>query len=397
MKHVTVIGAGFSGLTLARALLKRGAKVTVLEKTDRAGGMIRTLRTPNGLIEMAAPSFTLTDRVLDMLHDLQVEVETPSKAATKRLFFRGRLKSWPLTFFQTIHLVFRFFVSKIRGSLKPRSAESLVQWGERCLTSKATHHLVAPALQGIYAGDAKRLSATLLLQNLFRKDREKFRGVASVKGGMENVVAALQKQIVDKGGEIRFGVDIAANDLPQNCVFAVPPWEVSEILKSKESHLSQRLSFVQKCSLISVTIFFREPTGPKAFGCLVPRGEGLRVLGVLLNHAIFPQREGLFSETWIFGGATDPEILALSDEAMKKLIFREREIIFSKTDIAENFSITRWPQGLPHYDLILEDILKDLSCPQGIWLHGNWMGGIGLSKILERSDRLAETIVAEIK
>jgi len=39
MKHVVVIGAGFTGLTAAMELAAAGVKVTVLEATPEIGGL----------------------------------------------------------------------------------------------------------------------------------------------------------------------------------------------------------------------------------------------------------------------------------------------------------------------------------------------------------------------
>ncbi|WP_143677595.1 FAD-dependent oxidoreductase, partial [Streptomyces scabiei] len=38
--HVVVIGAGIAGLAAAHKLLDRGARVTVLEASDRVGGKL---------------------------------------------------------------------------------------------------------------------------------------------------------------------------------------------------------------------------------------------------------------------------------------------------------------------------------------------------------------------
>ena len=54
MQTVKVVGAGFSGLTTAYFLVKRGFKVRILEKSCRAGGLIETTQTEHGLVEKAA-------------------------------------------------------------------------------------------------------------------------------------------------------------------------------------------------------------------------------------------------------------------------------------------------------------------------------------------------------
>ena len=58
MKKVLIIGGGISGLTTAYWLHKSGLDVTVLEKGDRAGGSIRTVKDNGYLIE-CGPNSTL--------------------------------------------------------------------------------------------------------------------------------------------------------------------------------------------------------------------------------------------------------------------------------------------------------------------------------------------------
>jgi len=45
---VVVVGAGFAGLTAARALVKEGASVLVMEARDRVGGRVWTRATADG-------------------------------------------------------------------------------------------------------------------------------------------------------------------------------------------------------------------------------------------------------------------------------------------------------------------------------------------------------------
>ena len=54
MKNVTVIGGGFSGMATAYYLASAGIGVTLLEKENRLGGMIGTLHTDQGSVELAA-------------------------------------------------------------------------------------------------------------------------------------------------------------------------------------------------------------------------------------------------------------------------------------------------------------------------------------------------------
>lgn len=396
MKKVTIVGAGFSGLTLARALLQRKIAVEILEASSRVGGLIETRHTPFGLVERAAPSITRTDRLDRWVSELGLTPVTPSRASKKRLFFWAKPTAWPLGIWDSIRLGVRFLFSKVTGRLKPRPFETIQSWGERCLTKTSTDRLLATGLQGIYAGDAQQMSATLVLGPMFRKNRDRFRGVMGFQGGMQSLIEALETDIRARGGEIK--LEAECHELPAGpVVLAVPPRVAAELLAPRVPLASSWIKKIHQAGLVTATAFFPSPTGPKAFGCLIPRGQGLRTLGVLLNHAIFPDRgEPAFSETWILGGATDPSVMELSDQDIQTVIRQERARIFNREDEPLQVIVTKWPEGLPHYDLTLEEVLaQDLEVP-GLWLHGNWRGSIGLSRILERSEALADQIAKEL-
>jgi protoporphyrinogen oxidase len=54
--------------------------------------------------------------------------------------------------------------------------------------------------------------------------------------------------------------------------------------------------------------------------------------------------------------------------------------------------VTRWPNALPHYSIEFEKALTTLPAPpDNIALVGNYLGRIGLAKILERAAVVAES------
>ena len=82
-------------------------------------------------------------------------------------------------------------------------------------------------------------------------------------------------------------------------------------------------------SLVTATSFYApEAARLKGFGCLFPRDQGYRARGVLFNDCIFEGRGPAHAETWIFGGALDPEVVNLSDQELAQLIADERERFF---------------------------------------------------------------------
>jgi oxygen-dependent protoporphyrinogen oxidase len=57
--------------------------------------------------------------------------------------------------------------------------------------------------------------------------------------------------------------------------------------------------------------------------------------------------------------------------------------------------VTRWPESIPHYSVDLELALPILERGAGnLFLHGNYMGHIGLAKILDRAAALPAQLEA---
>ncbi|PWU13982.1 MAG: hypothetical protein C5B49_13945 [Bdellovibrio sp.] len=434
MSEVHILGAGFSGMSLAVELATRGFRVQVYDERDRTGGLIEStpLRhdtrgvcgaTGAVFAERAAHTISCTPELGEFFHRLGLAPLVQSPAAKKRYFYRERgrpggkgLTRWPLGFCESMGLAGKFLRAKITGSMSPEPGETLRDWGDRVVGEAARHFLLETAMQGIYAGDGGRLSASLLLGNIFRRthtdmNRQKYLGITSFQGGVASMFKAMESELIKRGGQLHLGRRIELKDFPHRpLVLAVSAMEAARLLAAGVSNsrgatganssqeLAQNLSGIENVSLISITAVFPS-VSRRGFGCLVPRGEGLRVLGVLFNTSTFDRGWSDWVEAWIYGGATDPEILSLDDESLLRLLTTERRKIFGLAETPTAWKITRWHSALPAYNVTLERILqqaaplmRDLESREKIYLHGNFLGGIGLSKLYRRSCELAERI-----
>jgi oxygen-dependent protoporphyrinogen oxidase len=148
-------------------------------------------------------------------------------------------------------------------------------------------------------------------------------------------------------------------------------------------------------SLATVTCFYPTCAAQlKGFGCLFPRDQGFRARGVLFNDFIFEDRGPAHAETWIFGGALDAEAVKLTDEEFAQTIAAERERFYGRGDEPLDMRVTRWAGAIPHYTIELEKILTTLPAPpKNVALVGNYLGRVGLAKILERAAFVAGELV----
>ena len=399
MKKVRIIGAGFSGLSLAYFLQKNGCEVEIFEQSARTGGLISSPKTSFGIYETAANGFLSNQLVEDFISDLGLTPLRPGKAAKKRFIFRKFPRRWPLGFLETLSLLGRALLRALTRKLSPQTHETIRSWGHRVLGAAATHYLLEAALQGIYAGDASLMSAELIFKKSKQGSRKSL-GLASFENGMGQMIEALSEHLLCSGVKIHLSQKVSAAQMGLNSdsslmVICTNPHQAAEILtelKDPSEATTTNASLLKKIelrALTTVTAYFpRPPQKFAGFGILFPKAEGRWPLGILQNSHIFPRQASHFSETWILSG------IEHSDTEINSKIFAERQIIYQEQASPSHLQITRWPTALPHYTVELKQILDQLRPMKNIWLHGNYLGGIGLSKILEQSKNLASQLAA---
>jgi protoporphyrinogen/coproporphyrinogen III oxidase len=381
MRPVTVVGGGFSGLATAYYLWRAGIAVELVEKSDRLGGLIATLQTPHGPVETAAVAMKTTVRV-DALCDLGLQTISSARSIGRaRLIYRQRATRWPLSPGESLALVARLATATARGSRAPRPLETVEQWSARVLGRPATRWLVGPTLQGTYAGDPARLSASLVFGPRDRPARPARKGAVAPAGGMQELIDAMERRL--RTGEVSIRLNTRARlDGSTPVVICTAACDAAEILRDIAPAASQALSTIDMLPLVRITAFYQEEGTPEGRGILFPRGGGVRALGVLFNSNVFPDRGGQYSESWIYGGAADRDIVDLSEDELGAVMDRDRLALCGRAVRPAARFIHRWRAALPHgFDL-----------PKGVFLAGNYVAGIGLSMLLEQAAAVAARV-----
>ncbi|HEX6188980.1 MAG TPA: FAD-dependent oxidoreductase [Pyrinomonadaceae bacterium] len=399
-KPITVVGAGFSGLTTAYLLTKAGREVRIFEKTARAGGLIRTTRTEHGLVETAANGLLNSARLEAMSDDIGVPLLSTRADARKRFIYRGRPRQLPLSLSEALRIPVGLIANA--AHLRPQPLETIAVWGARVPGKGATEFLLSPALGGIYAGDPNRLSASLIFgrANLpdhlktYRPQKARARGTVAPPNGMQQLIDGLVDYLRAKRVPIKFSEVLSSNGNDPTVV-CLSASAAAEYLANASPDLAQELAGVEMLSLLTATCFFQqEAASLKGFGCLFPQGQGFRARGVLFNDCIFDGRGPAHSETWIFGGALDRDVVDLNDEEITRTILADRVRFYRRQDSPLAVHIKRWPNTLPHYSVDLEKTLVKLpEPPPNVALVGNYLGRIGLAKIFERAAYVVDNIV----
>ncbi len=95
-RHVAVIGAGPAGLAAAYELSKRGIRVTVYESSDAVGGMAKSIRLWNQIVDLGPHRFFSNDPRINALWLEVVGRDYRMVERLTRIFYKRRFFDYPL-------------------------------------------------------------------------------------------------------------------------------------------------------------------------------------------------------------------------------------------------------------------------------------------------------------
>ncbi|MFE7656827.1 protoporphyrinogen oxidase [Streptomyces bottropensis] len=411
--HVVVIGAGIAGLAAALGLLERGARVTVLEATDRVGGKLLPGEIAGARVDLGAesilarrPEAVALAREVGLSDRLQ-----PPATASANLWTRGALRPMPKGHVMGVPGI----ASALSGVLSDEGLARIerdadlprtevgddVAVGEYVaarLGREVVDRLVEPLLGGVYAGDAYRISMRSAVPQLFRaalthtslteavrdiQERAAATGQSGpvfmgIEGGIGQLPLAVAESVRARGADIRTRTPVA--ELRREAsggwrvvtggpggggeervlradavVVAVPAPVAAGLLRAEAPEAAAELSGVEYASMALVTLAYRRAglTLPEGSGFLVPPVDGRTIKASTFS-----------SHKWGWIADENPDLLILRTSVGR---YGETAILdhddahlvdVSRTDLREATGltatpvatrVTRWDDGLPQY------------------------------------------------
>ena len=236
----------------------------------------------------------------------------------------------------------------------------------------------------------ERLAARLEKSRLFLGRRAD--GIEFAPGGPGGAADSCSRRFqISCQGEGAFDADAV--------VLAVPALLAGGLIPALDHRLSELLEGVTYSSSMTVSLGFDERARaalPAGFGFLVPRKEQRRMLACTFVHAKFDHRapDGKAMLRCFLGGARDPDVLGLSDDAVVGLVQQELKEILNFTAEPLFCRVHRWPDSMAQYPVghagrvsAIEERLQDLP---GLYLAGNAYSGIGISDCIRTGKGAAE-------
>lgn len=414
-KTIVVIGAGISGLACAWKLqsLLPDVKLLVLEKSDRAGGILQTHRESEYLVELAADMFTTEpDDALQLCRQLghaadlltTIPVERRAFVATTRSIEpvpRGFSLMLPADHdaVRATNILdaegIKRLLSEVDIPPSPaREDEDFQSFVVRRFGQQAFERLVQPLVSGIYTADPRRLSMNATMQRFVAMEREHGSLIAAARAAKDSSadraasgarydlfraprdgMGSLVKWLVDAvdGVELRFNwpVDQVEPQLNRrwklcssqaNCeaiyadavVVASPVASAAQMLSSVPGALSNNLKGVKSasCAVVSLGFDVGQLLRPfDGYGIVVPAILKRKLIAASFASNKFHGRapNNKVLVRCFIGGAMQGELVDLSDRQLVQLALSELNQLIGIDGVPDLDLVVRWRNAMPQY------------------------------------------------
>jgi oxygen-dependent protoporphyrinogen oxidase len=139
------------------------------------------------------------------------------------------------------------------------------------------------------------------------------------------------------------------------------------------------------------------------FGCLVPRKEQRRILGVLFSSTMFDGRApaGTALLTTFIGGQRHPDLPALPEADIAALAHAEHGALLGAREAPLFQTVTRWPRAIPQYTLghlgrVARAEAATRALP-GLFLCASWRGGVSVGDCIKNGHLEADAATAYLR
>lgn len=352
---------------------------------------------------------------------LSKEIIVSDKVASRRYLLREGKLTPPLSLSGFIKKSSHF----LHDLIAPRGTgedESVASFFSRRFSPQIVEEFIDPLVKGIYAGDPARLSIQMCFPSLFEKERvhrslalgflkdkifkkkEKspFTGLVTLKGGLADLIHALEKQIqpslhlntsiekivrVQTGWKVEHG---GRGEFFDEVVSTLPAIELARLTQG--SRLSDLLFLIPFGSVTVVHLGYLEDVlDVKGFGYLVPRQEKEAILGTIFDSSVFPQQNA------------SPQMTRLT--VMLEGINRTKEyaIEIARDGVRRHLGIKALPDvahvhfaknAIPHYPVgflaLKKKIEAEAAALGGLHLLGTSFHGVSVNQAIGAAWKLGE-------
>lgn len=423
--RVAIVGAGVAGLSAALSLQDEH-DVVVFEAERAPGGKMRSEHRdgylfewgPNGFLSGAKEMRALCDD-LGIADEL---VEANAAAAKRYIYWGGKLHALPQKPPQALATALLSPLGKVRAfrelfskpDARVRDGETVHDFFARHFGREVAERIVAPALLGMSAGDARETSVDAAFPKLREMEREHgsiLRGATRNRpaersklisfgaAGMQRFADAARDRL---GERLRLSTPVERVDRDDASwrvsaggeterfdavIVTVPSYAAATMLRALDGELSTLLERIAFAPMRVLGLAFRVQDVPvplDGFGFLAARGEGVRILGALYTSTMYPEQapaETAYVRVFM-GGAADADVMALGEDAARQIALRDLQTTLGITAAPIAHQEALWPKAIPqygrHHAALVEQIDARVKGHRRLVLAGNSYRGLGV-------------------
>jgi len=434
-----IVGGGISGLTAAHLLAARGHDVTLIDDGPAPGGLLGSARKSGFLCERGPQA------VLDGPDETRALIEAagltaralPAMPAARRRFVRvgGALRPFPAsppalikTSLLSARGKLRLLAEPFIGRAVADADETVVDFVARRFGREAAERVAAPALIGVYAGDAAKLSVRTALPRLAALEREHgsiLRGLRrarraggrglgrplSFSDGIGELPAALAaalgaRRIVGRAEGLeraaagwRVAIAGRAPIEAERVVIATPAAATAALLAPHAPDAATALLEIPHAPVAVVCVGFHSAEGLgmdlDAYGFVVARGEDIALLGCQYDSSVFPDRApaGGVLLRGLIGGSFAPALVDADDGALASLVIGDLQRAAGLARDPDFIDVWRARPGIPQYDMAhaarVATVDAAVATLPGLTVIGNALRGVGVNDCIRAATGVA--------
>ncbi|HET7451737.1 MAG TPA: protoporphyrinogen oxidase [Thermoanaerobaculia bacterium] len=423
-----VVGGGLSGLVHAHALVRSGEDVVVLESGAVPGGVVRSLEQDGYLLELGPNTVRPTPALLALARELGIadEMRFSDPRLPRFVEIRGVLRKIPFGVLSPFALLRAAAEPLVRRG-REIPDESAHDFMARRFGGAIAEKLLGPFVSGIYAGDARRLTAAEAFPKLVEMERAygsviggfirsrkkapkvaepKPKGLLSFRSGLGTFPRALAAALgsrfrpnaavdrIERAGE-GWRVTAADGDLSARAVVvASSASAAARIVSAAAPEAARALAAIPSPAVCVAhcawpSDAFARPL--RGFGHLLAPRAGEPVLGAVWSSALFAGRapEGRVLLTFFLGGRRNPDAARLDDAAILAAVDADARRALGAKVSPELLRATRYGAAIPQYEAghgaRIEALAAAEAALPGLRFLGNYRGGISVGDVVENA------------
>jgi oxygen-dependent protoporphyrinogen oxidase len=444
-KRVVVVGGGVAGLTAARDLVAAGHDVLVLESSPRVGGKLHRRPVAGVTVDVGAEAMlNRRPEGVELARALGLPIEHPT-VASARIWTRDALRPLPrslmgvpldLSQLASSGVLSAEGLERVRDevSLPAEDLDGDISVGalvDRRFGPEVTDRLVEPLLGGVYAGNARLISAraavpqlvmfasrgSVLAQAAALPTTDDAPVFAGIPGGMGRLPEALAAGLsVRTGATVReltrtatgYSLTIGPTTSPElvsadAVVLATPAAPTSRLLGAVAPVAAAELAGIESASMAVVTFAFAGASAGldyTASGFLVPPVDGRRIKASTFSFAkwgwVREAGDGLLLLRTSLGRYGEETALQATDEELVAWSLADLTSAVGLVATPVDTHVQRWGGGLPQYAVGHLDrvarIRAAVAAVPGLAVCGAAYDGVGIPAVIASAHRAAREI-----